>query len=224
MGWRFRKRVSLGRFARLNFSKSGVSLGLGPRGLNVNLGPKGVRTTVGILGTGLSYQTFDSWRASRRSATGAPQLATPTQPSRFPWRLAISVVVATVLVLGGRTLHSPSPSTSLPSPSAQPATASATAPSTHKSAVSSPQAGAALPQPAAMNADGIREVQSLLKELGHNPGPVDGVDGPLTRKATHDYLWAKGLAGSDEPTPALLARLRLDKSERRRLGETTTRK
>ena len=55
----FRSRVGLRRCARLNFSESGVSLGLGPRGANINIGPKGVRTTVGLPGTGISYQTFD---------------------------------------------------------------------------------------------------------------------------------------------------------------------
>jgi hypothetical protein len=69
VGWRFRSRIGLGRFARLNFSKSGLSLGLGPRGLNINIGPKGVRTTVGLPGTGLSYQTFESWRQRGRPAT-----------------------------------------------------------------------------------------------------------------------------------------------------------
>ena len=39
--------------------------------------------------------------------------------------------------------------------------------------------------------------------------------GPLTRKATADYLRAKGLPGNDEPGPALLARLRLDAAQKR---------
>jgi|EndMetStandDraft_8_1072994.scaffolds.fasta_scaffold53497_2 Protein of unknown function (DUF4236)/Putative peptidoglycan binding domain len=202
MGWRFRSRVSLGRFARLNFGKSGVSLGLGRRGLNVNIGQKGVRTTVGLPGTGLSYQTFEPWRQRGRVPNNSPPpLASPGQPSRFPRRLTISIVIAIVLVLGGRmVLHSPSPSTSSPIPSVHPEMAASIA---------------TTPAPAAsMDADGIREIQSLLEEFGHSPGTVDGVNGPLTRKAIQDYLRAKGLAGSPDPSLELLVRLRLDKSHR----------
>jgi hypothetical protein len=36
MGLRFRKRIALGKLARINLSKSAVSLGFGPPGLNVN--------------------------------------------------------------------------------------------------------------------------------------------------------------------------------------------
>jgi peptidoglycan hydrolase-like protein with peptidoglycan-binding domain len=66
-----------------------------------------------------------------------------------------------------------------------------------------------------MDAASISEVQTLLKELGYPPGPIDGMTGPLTRKAIHDYLWAKGLAGNDEPSLALLARLRFDATQKR---------
>jgi hypothetical protein len=61
MGWRYRKRISLGKGLRINLSKSGVSLGLGPPGANINLGRRGMRTTVGLPGTGLSYQKTRSW-------------------------------------------------------------------------------------------------------------------------------------------------------------------
>jgi peptidoglycan hydrolase-like protein with peptidoglycan-binding domain len=66
-----------------------------------------------------------------------------------------------------------------------------------------------------MDAASIREIQTLLKELGYLPGPIDGITGPLTRKAIHDYHWAKGLGGSDEPSPDLLARLRLEAAQKR---------
>lgn len=51
---RFSRRISLGPFAALNISKSGVSLSLGPRGARVTVGPRGSRWSAGLPGTGLS--------------------------------------------------------------------------------------------------------------------------------------------------------------------------
>lgn len=60
MGFRFRKRISLGGLAHINLSATGASLSVGPRGANINLGGIGPnrhpRATVGIPGTGLYYQ------------------------------------------------------------------------------------------------------------------------------------------------------------------------
>jgi len=41
--------------------------------------------------------------------------------------------------------------------------------------------------------DGIRQVQSLLKQKGFNPGPVDGVDGPQTKAALSDFQKRYGI-------------------------------
>ena len=68
MGLRFRKSISFGKFFRLNLSKSGVSLGVGPPGLNVNIGPRGVRQTVGLPGTGVYYQESHQWPKSTEVA------------------------------------------------------------------------------------------------------------------------------------------------------------
>ena len=54
--FRFQKRIGLGKFARVNLSKSGASLSLGVPGLRTTFGgPRGTRTTFGIPGSGLSY-------------------------------------------------------------------------------------------------------------------------------------------------------------------------
>lgn len=45
MGIRFRKTISLGKGARVNISKSGPSLSLGPRGASVSVGKRG-RTSI----------------------------------------------------------------------------------------------------------------------------------------------------------------------------------
>lgn len=55
MGFRFRRSVKILPWVRLNLSKSGVSLTLGPQGANVNISQRGIRNTFGLPGTGLSY-------------------------------------------------------------------------------------------------------------------------------------------------------------------------
>jgi len=55
MGFRFQKRISLGKLFRLNVSKTGVGASVGVQGLRLNTGPTGTSFTVGIPGTGLSY-------------------------------------------------------------------------------------------------------------------------------------------------------------------------
>ncbi len=57
MGFRFFRRVSLGKGVRLNLSKSGPSLSFGGKGFWYTIGPGGRRTTVGLPGTGLYYTT-----------------------------------------------------------------------------------------------------------------------------------------------------------------------
>jgi hypothetical protein len=59
MGFRFRKTLSIvPGLVRLNLSKSGASVSVGPRGLKYTVGPKGTRTTVGLPGSGLSYTEY----------------------------------------------------------------------------------------------------------------------------------------------------------------------
>ncbi len=55
MGFRFRRRISIGPGLRLNVSKSGVSTSVGTRGAWFTIGHGKTRETVGIPGTGVSY-------------------------------------------------------------------------------------------------------------------------------------------------------------------------
>jgi Protein of unknown function (DUF4236)/Tetratricopeptide repeat len=64
MGFRLRQRFPIGKFARINLSRSGASPGLGPRGANINIGPRGVRKTIGIPGTGVSFVETSSAKSS----------------------------------------------------------------------------------------------------------------------------------------------------------------
>ncbi|MBA3534446.1 MAG: DUF4236 domain-containing protein [Ardenticatenales bacterium] len=55
MGIRFAKRINLGKFVRLNISKSGIGISVGVQGARISTGPSGTRLTAGIPGTGISY-------------------------------------------------------------------------------------------------------------------------------------------------------------------------
>lgn len=57
MGLRFHKSVSLAKGIRVNLSKSGPSLSLGPKGATLNISKRGVYASAGLPGTGLSYRT-----------------------------------------------------------------------------------------------------------------------------------------------------------------------
>lgn len=154
MGFRFRKTVRLGGLVRLNFSGSGVSLGLGPRGANVNISRRGVRKTLGLPGTGLSYQTFTKWPKSPPPSEPQPLQAKVGLPAprhtdyevqidRVPERvggegtgfvkflgaLVLLVFLVSVLGLGKNTPSAPA-ATVAATASAPPAPAPATAPNT----------------------------------------------------------------------------------------------
>ncbi len=54
MALRFRKSFRVGKYARINISKSGIGGSVGVPGLRIGMGADGkVRRTVGIPGTGL---------------------------------------------------------------------------------------------------------------------------------------------------------------------------
>ena len=86
MGMRFRKSVSLGKGARINFGKSGMSLTVGGRGASTTFSKRGVYSNLSIPGTGISYQTkiagpskSSSDSSSSRTASGN---AAPPNPER----------------------------------------------------------------------------------------------------------------------------------------------
>ena len=114
---------------------------------------------------------------------------------RFPYFFAIPMACAVVLMF---LFHDTSATRSLLS------TTSA------NKAAPAPDAN---PMSAALtDATSVRELQTLLKEAGYDPGQIDGIDGPATRKAIRDYLRAQGLPDTDVPSTALLLRLRAGKS------------
>lgn len=54
--FRFRKTIPLGKFFRINVSKTGASLSAGRPGATINVRKDRVDGTVGIPGSGLSYK------------------------------------------------------------------------------------------------------------------------------------------------------------------------
>lgn len=178
MGLRFRKRISLGSFLRLNLSKSGVSVGVGPRGLNLNLGPRGVRKTVGLPGTGLYYQETSSWPKSTEAASLAASGAESS--SGVGWiviGLAIVVIVIAVNLGGGSSV-----------------TGSKNAANTTKAEAQPTQSPVNPPRPdRLLNHDEVRELQTLLRKQGFDAGIPDGIVGPKTQAAAQAFIQAHRL-------------------------------
>ncbi|MCB0194121.1 MAG: DUF4236 domain-containing protein [Anaerolineae bacterium] len=56
MGFRLQRYIRLGKFLRLNISKSGVGVSAGFPGLRLSAGPRGSFINLGLPGTGLSYR------------------------------------------------------------------------------------------------------------------------------------------------------------------------
>jgi hypothetical protein len=226
MGLRFRKSVSFGRLLRLNFSVSGVSLGVGPPGLNVNFGSRGLRKTIGIPGTGVSYQTFSKWQAEpdklqaavSTSNTGATESSySRSDGSRSKGRLAWIAVIA-VFGLIGVALNS-KPETSVPQAAnyqvtpptekpKMPVVASNSSQQTPSPAPLTPSEQKAEQGP--LNQDEVREVQTWLKAYGLDPGPIDGLPGPLTTAAIKKYELARQKVQTGALDPSLLEILRRD--------------
>jgi hypothetical protein len=188
MGIRFRKSISFGKFFRLNLSKSGVSLGVGPPGLNMNIGPRGVRQTVGLPGTGVYYQESHQWPKS----TEVTQAVTSQEASNaeLGWKIIGIALAVIVLVVyfgsGSSTTASKHPiTTSAPSPTP-----------------------VVVPPPKPdrpLNRDEIRELQTLLKKKGFNAGTPDGVMGPKTRAAAQAFSRTHQITNaSGEPTLQVL--------------------
>lgn len=82
MGFRFYRSIRLGKFIRLNISKSGIGFSAGIPGLGISTGPHGTHFHAGLPGTGLSYRKKIS--SSTPPKTGprqaAPQAAEAPEP------------------------------------------------------------------------------------------------------------------------------------------------
>lgn len=68
---RYRKRISLGKGAHINLSKSGVSFSAGVKGLSTSVGKKGVYLNTSIPGTGLYSRTKIAGGSSSKSRSSS---------------------------------------------------------------------------------------------------------------------------------------------------------
>ena len=217
MGWRFRKSISAGKLLRLNFSSSGVSVGLGPPGLNVNIGPRGIRRTVGLPGTGIYYQNSSRWPAAASPAATQTQGPVPPSPpagggtspvlsngevprTRIPWvtLAVIAVILWLVAQLADRVWHGKD----VRAPTTQ---SRQTAPSTPHIAATTPPPAPQLEDRALSSAE-IKTLQMLLNQRGFQAGPPDGNAGPRTRSAIQAFMRSQGEDAKDEATLRVLER------------------
>jgi hypothetical protein len=233
MGFRFRKTLRLGGLVRLNFSGSGVSLGLGPRGANVNISRRGVRQTVGLPGTGLSYQTFTRWPKSPPPSSpppgdggeldgrkeGMPEQTGPKSTGILKFLGALGLIVFLMAMFGlvkGPPSPPPAPMTAAAPAVPAPVAPAAVPKALERTATPAPnQAATATTTPPAANtapltADEVREVQTWLKAFGLDPGPLDGFMGPLTTAAIKKYEAARLQPVTGTADRPLLERLRRD--------------
>lgn len=175
MGIRFRKVFSLGGLLRLNISKTGIGVGVGPKGLSLSIGLKGIRRSIGIPGSGLSYQDTASWKQLNKVAdlpsdnvnldASAETLSSANSANGVkPWKIVLGLIVAVAFVWY---LKAPNQKEVNKSESVVVETEFSNRP---------------------LSSTEIRELQTLLNQKGYKTGPIDGVVGPKTGKAVNSYL------------------------------------
>jgi hypothetical protein len=75
MGFRFQRRIKILPGVRLNLSKSGIGVSVGPRGAHIGITARGQHyTSVGIPGTGLLWREYQHKPA-------ASVMAPPVRPA-----------------------------------------------------------------------------------------------------------------------------------------------
>ncbi len=195
MGLRFRKVFSLGGLLRLNISKTGIGVGVGPKGFGLSIGSKGIRSSVGIPGSGLSYQDTTSWKKLNESTDAtAEQIDSSTSVENNvgthptstvnPWKIAFGLLVGAIFIWYLTSLN-------------------------QKTVIQPPASPTVAPAPnRALTSPEISEVQTLLNQKGYKAGSADGVVGPKTRLATKAYLKEKGLQPSSDLDLNFLIKLR----------------
>jgi hypothetical protein len=138
--------------------------------------------------------------------TALPPINVPA-PAREPLQAAPASAAASPMpATPGAIPPATTPGAAAPSPAAAPPTTTV-ATTTAQTTIAPIAAPASTPDPSPLSSNEVREMQSKLKAAGFDPGPIDGVVGPLTTGAARRYGEARTLASTD-PARDMLVRLR----------------
>ncbi|MGI1808888.1 DUF4236 domain-containing protein [Pediococcus pentosaceus] len=101
MGWRYRKSLNLGKYFRMNFSKSGVGWSTGFKGFRYTKKANGgTRTTNTISGTGISYvKDYPDKTKSKNSIKPDINNMSPNKNKPYKnWLIVFAIILAIILI------------------------------------------------------------------------------------------------------------------------------
>jgi len=103
MGFYWRRSTKILPGVRINWSKSGPSISMGPKGAKVNIGKRGTYVSGGIPGTGLYYrQKLGGGSKSNASSLSSPYTASTNTKTTFGFSkqgCLLSIVASVILSL-----------------------------------------------------------------------------------------------------------------------------
>ncbi|MCE5960969.1 DUF4236 domain-containing protein [Pediococcus pentosaceus] len=101
MGWRYRKSLNLGKYFRMNFSKSGIGWSTGFKGFRCTKKANGgTRTTNTISGTGISYvKDYPDKTKSKSSIKPDINNMSPNKKKPYKnWLIVFAIILTIILI------------------------------------------------------------------------------------------------------------------------------
>ncbi|KAF0349736.1 DUF4236 domain-containing protein [Pediococcus pentosaceus] len=101
MGWRYRKSLNLGKYFRMNFSKSGIGWSTGFKGFRyTKKADGGTRTTNTISGTGISYvKDYPDKTKSKNSIKPDINNMSPNKKKPYKnWLIVFAIILTIILI------------------------------------------------------------------------------------------------------------------------------
>ncbi|KAF5440898.1 DUF4236 domain-containing protein [Pediococcus sp. EKM202D] len=101
MGWRYRKSLNLGKYFRMNFSKSGIGWSTGFKGFRYTKKANGgTRTTNTISGTGISYvKDYPDKTKSKSSIKPDINNMSPNKKKPYKnWLIVFAIILTIILI------------------------------------------------------------------------------------------------------------------------------
>ncbi len=103
MGFRLRKSISIGKFIRVNFSKSGIGYSVGVPGARLSRSAKGdTKTTYSIPGTGISYTPDKPKNKTAKKKNPAEQ---ESETMRMIKQIAFFILMVAIAYVAKNYLH-----------------------------------------------------------------------------------------------------------------------